>query len=214
MPAISDKQKSQVRALYRKGHSARQIAAHFNVSLDAAYYALRRFQIKRRTSRENNALLFNNKPLSFHVKENLTRQEQELKALGVALYWGEGYKAEKSKGVDFANSDPKMIRVFLSFLRHICGVDEKRLRVYLYCHSQKEVPRLIRYWSNITLIPQTQFSKPYIAKKASIKGKGMPQGLIHIRYFDKKLLNLIRSWIQEYANQSCVGGRAVKYSGL
>lgn len=212
MPAISDEKQNEVETLYQKGYSARQIAEHFHVSLDAAYYALRRFDIKRRTPRENSALLFSNKPLSFHIKTGLSSKERELKTLGTALYWGEGYKTEKSKTVDFANSDPAMIRVFLVFLRKICGIDEKRLRILLYCHNNPSVH--IRYWSAVTSIHERQFTKPYVAERTSIKGKGMPHGLIHVRYSDKKLLDLIRSWIQESAGRYCVDTEVVKRGTL
>lgn len=213
MPTINDDKKIKVTELYKKGHSARQIAEHLGVSINAVYYALRRFSIKRRSVKENNALLFEKKPPSFNVKRNLDTDDEILKALGVALYWGEGYKSEKGQGVDFANSDARMVKIFLHFLREICGVKEDRLRVYLYCHSKRDVPRLISYWSSVTAISPSQFNKPYISKRASKKGKGMPYGLIHVRYSDKKLLILIRSWIGEYAGFR-VGTQVVNEGGL
>ena len=213
MSAIPDAKQAEVTTLYERGLSGREIAEHFGVSVDAVYYALRRFKIKRRTSSENNVIRFNRKQPSFSVKKKLTTTDQVLKALGVALYWGEGYKTEKGKGIDFANSDPLMIQVFLRFLKDICGIDQSKLRVYLYCHSKEEAPKLIRYWSLITGIPREQFTKPYIPKRESKRGMGMRHGLIHIRYNDKKLLILLRSWIGEYAGL-CVGGRAVNYTRL
>lgn len=199
MPTITDRQKEELRGLYyEREYSMRMLAEYFGVSLDAVTYAMRRFNFKLRNKKSASAAAFAHKPLSFKVKNNLTMNDEVLKALGAALYWGEGYKAG-GKGVDFANGDSSMIKVFLRFLREICRVDEKRLRIYVYCHSQKDIPRLIQHWSRITRIPRSQFSKPYVAKRTSIKGRGMPNGLIHIRYSDKKLLHLILSWIQEYA---------------
>ena len=201
MPALADSKKDELARLYAAGNSARRIAAHFDISLDATYYALRRFNIQRRDKKAANAAAFAMKPVSFQLKQNLTAEETELKAHGVALYWGEGYKAAGATGVDFANSDERMIRVFLAFLRRICGVDERKLRIFLYCHDYASAVHHIRYWSRVTKVPKRQFTKPYVAKRASIKGKGMPHGLIHVRYNDKKLLGLIRSWIQEYSDR-------------
>lgn len=85
--------------------------------------------------------------------------------MGTMLYWAEGAKSGKlgkNKIVDFTNSDPKMILVFLYFLREFCGIDEKRLRCLLYCYSNQNVYKLMRYWSKITHIPISQFTKPYI----------------------------------------------------
>ncbi len=56
--------------------------------------------------------------------------ERDLLIAGAALYAGEGSKRDGC--VSFANSDPRMILVFLAWLRHIIDVDERRLRFSLY----------------------------------------------------------------------------------
>ena len=43
--------------------------------------------------------------------------------------------------VDFANSDKDMIIMFMQFLRKVCGVDEKRLRVYSYFYSNQNIEK-------------------------------------------------------------------------
>lgn len=114
------------------------------------------------------------------------------------LYWGEGSKWQGEKIVDFANSDTDMIKVFLRFLREVCVVNEEKLRVYLYCYANQNQESLISYWSEVTKISKKQFSKPYVRKDYDSNKKGkMKYGLVHIRYADKKLLNLIRTWIKE-----------------
>jgi hypothetical protein len=43
-----------------------------------------------------------------------------------------------------------------------------------------------------------QFTKPYVRKDFDKKKEGKKRhGLVHIRYADKKLLDLIRIWINE-----------------
>ena len=101
------------------------------------------------------------------------------------LYWAEGTK--KGDTVDFANSDPKMIKLFMRFLREICGVAESRIRVYLYAFDNQNIVALKRFWSKITHIPLAQFTKPYIRKTdGKTKNQKMPFGMIHIRYNDKR----------------------------
>jgi hypothetical protein len=215
MAALSETKRDEIKQLYyQKGFSARQISEHFSVSLDAVYYAMRRFKMKRRTRTEANAAHFALKPLSFSLRQRLTADEEILKTLGIALYWGEGYKTQKAHGIDFVNSDVRMVLVFLAFLRRVCGIDEKKLRVLLYCHTQSKISAHIRYWSHVTCIPRSQFTKPYVTKRVSKKGQGMPHGLIHLRYSDKKLLDLIRLWIRKSSDQYCVGGRVVNYTSL
>lgn len=92
-----------------------------------------------------------------------------------------------------------MVRVFLSFLRKICSIDESRLRVYLYCYSNQKLLNLIKYWSKVTKIPTSKFTKPYIRKDFQLSKIGkMEKGLIHVRYYDKKLLLEMMNWIEEY----------------
>ena len=53
--------------------------------------------------------------------------DRDLLIAGTALYAGEGAKTDGS--VLFANSDPRMVALFLRFLRRFFDVDESRLRL-------------------------------------------------------------------------------------
>lgn len=193
---------AKVRQLYsEQSKSAREISEQLEVSIDAVYYFLRRHKIPRRTATEQNSLRFKRQPLSFTIKNKLSHFDQELFIAGVMLYWGEGSKWKGETTVDFANSDPQMVVVFVNFLRQICGVNEKRLRCYFYCYQNQNIEKIIRFWSRTTGIPVDQFTKPYVRKdyRPSKVGK-MPYGLIHIRYSDKKLLDMLREWIVAVAS--------------
>ena len=136
MAEISDKNLALIKELYyKKLYSAKEIAQKLHVSIDAVYYFMRHHNLKRRTFSEDNLIRFSKKKASFNLKSKLSKHDKELKIIGAILYWGEGYKAEKSCGIDFANSDPKMIGMFVKFLRNICGVKESKLRVLLYCYQ-------------------------------------------------------------------------------
>jgi len=199
MATISDKNLELIKDFYyKKLYSARKIAQEFRVSIDAVYYFMRRHRLKRRTFSEENKLRFDSKEPSFRVRKALSENEKELKVLGTILYWGEGYKTEKSSGVDFANCDSDMITIFLTFLRKICGIQESKLRVLLYCYSNQNINELVDFWSKTTKISKTQFTKPYIRNDFKTYKIGrMPYGLVHIRYSDKKLLLLIKQWIED-----------------
>ncbi|MEK7507600.1 MAG: hypothetical protein AAB602_00760 [Patescibacteria group bacterium] len=67
-----------------------------------------------------------------------------------------------------------------------------------YCYSDQNVEALKRYWSKITGIPQSRFSKPYVRTDFRKDGRKMKHGLIHIRYGDKKLLLEILRLIEYY----------------
>jgi len=179
--------------------SAQQIADRTGVSIDAVYYAMRKYKIPRRNASENSKILFERKPTSFRIKKKLTQREKDLKRAAIMLYWAEGLKTRGSAGIDFANSDVDMQILFITFLRNICGVDEKRIRIYLYCFDNQDTLKLIQFWSKTLSISTSQFTKPYIRTNYQLEKKHkMPYGLVHIRYMDKKLLWQVLDWIAEY----------------
>ncbi len=214
MAALSIAQQHKAGKLYESGLSTQQVADHFGVGIGAAQYALRRQNIPIRTSAESNQIRFDNKPLSYSIKQNLTPDEERLKLAAVMLYWAEGYKVG-GKSVDFANSDPEMVVIFRKFLSEICGADETRVRCYLYCYEGQDIEAIKQFWSSLLHIPENQFTKTYIKKAAEPgpRGPRMQQGLVHLRYSDKKLLQQILSWIEEYKNK-CVGGGVVNREWL
>ncbi len=190
------------RLYYKKFLSAREIAIKLDVSIDAVYYFMRHHKLKRRTFSEENQIRFVKKQPSFIVKSNLSNRDQELKNIGVALYWGEGSKSKNRWTIDLANSDPSIIKTFLKFLREICGINESKIRVLLYCYANQDVNKLINFWSDLTNIPKRQFTKPYIRMDFKMeKMDKMVYGLIHIRYADKKLFLLIEKWINDLARK-------------
>ena len=195
MPTINPSLYPAIKNLYESGETMATIAKNLNVSVDALTYAIRRMNIPRRSIQKVNALRFAKKAPSFKITLTKTPAEKTIETLGLALYWAEGYKTEKSHGVDFANSDPIMISAFMKFLRTCYNLDKKRLRVLLYCYNDQDTAELIHYWSNLTKIHPSQFSKPYIRENPRQNGRKMKYGLIHIRYADKKLLYDILSRI-------------------
>ena len=107
--------------------------------------------------------------------------DRDLFVAGIALYAGEGSKGRGS--VQFPNSDPRIIVVFLAWLRRFFDVDESRLRVWLYLHENLDLSMAIEYWSTLAGIPPSQFGKPYRAEPdPSIREAKHPLGCPAIRY--------------------------------
>ena len=179
----------------------RSIADLLGVSLDAVIYFMRHFELKRRTFSEISKIKFENKKPSFKEKKINSIYEKELRAIGVMLYWGEGYKTNKSTCVDFANSDPEMIDMFVKYLNNTYELQKSKFRVLLYCYSDQNIKDLIDFWSKLTKIPKNQFTKPYVRKDFRQDGRKMKHGLVHIRYHDKKLLLNIKNYIDFYKNK-------------
>ncbi|MDP8959286.1 MAG: hypothetical protein M3N51_08840 [Actinomycetota bacterium] len=79
---------------------------------------------------------------------------------GVVLYWGEGSKT--SNRLELANSDIRLVQVFLRWLDTL-GVDRKvDLGVQLFLHGGQDAEQLKRWWSSETGIPIGCFIKPFV----------------------------------------------------
>ena len=189
---------NRIKKLYLdEKRTVKGIADTLGISFWKVYALMKKNDIPRRNFSEANYLHYDRCKPKFLINEMPDTSDMHLKIAGVMLYWAEGTK--KGCTVDFANSDPEMIKVFLRFLREICGIAEKRLRAYLYTFSDQNIDELKTYWSKITQIPLSQFTKPYVRKVNShLTDRRMPYGVIHIRYNDKRLLESIKRWINEY----------------
>lgn len=106
---------------------------------------------------------------------------KELLIAGTALYAGEGSKRDGS--VRFANTDPRMVLFFVTWLRRCFTVAEERLRVRLYLHEGLDLEGAVQYWSELTGIPPSQFIKPYRAvADSSIRSNKHPRGCPAVIY--------------------------------
>jgi transcriptional regulator with XRE-family HTH domain len=107
--------------------------------------------------------------------------EREFLVAGVALYAGEGAKTDGT--LKFANTDPRMILFFVTWLRRFYEPDETRLRMRLYLHEGLDIEKASRFWSDLTEIPRSQFTKPYrAASDRSIRTRKHPMGCPAVVY--------------------------------
>jgi len=116
--------------MYVEEHlSAAQIGNSLNISPSRVRRILENQGVQKRSMSEAIIMLnitkFHKAP--FCLKSALSPDENDLKTTGIMLYWGEG--AKTGSAVKFANSNPDMIKVFLLFLRKICGVDEMNTKI-------------------------------------------------------------------------------------
>ncbi len=178
-----------ISSLYHKEHSASEIADKLKIPLHRVYDSLVRQKIPRRDNTAQHRIRFERTPLSFKFREKFTQRQQGLLIAGVMLYFGEGAKTGST--VDFANSDPLTLKIFLRFLREICGINEKRLRLYLYCFADQSPDMLILFWSKSLKVSKKHFTRPYVRKVVKTNQRVMKNGVLHIRYSDKRLLQKI-----------------------
>lgn len=213
MPAIDNKYLLQIQKLYQQGYSVKKIGEKFGYSIHATFYFFRKHNIKRRTNKELGQIFSDNTKPTYQAKNNLTQKEKDLRMAGLMLYWAEGSKWQGETKIDFANSNPEMIKIFLKFLREIYVIQEKKLRVYLYCYENQAPGKLVNFWSGLTKIPKEQFTKPYVRLDYKENKKDrMKYGLVHIRYHDKKLFLHVMDSIQKNINNLTEGTKVVKWA--
>ncbi len=127
---------------------------------------------------------------------NISEIPQRL--LCALIYWCEG--AKTTSKVCFTNSDPQLIATFLRLFRSSFVVDESKLRVLMHLHEYHEEQTQKEFWSNVTDIPLSQFSKTYLKPHTGkVKKQGYP-GCVHVTYHDayvaKQLLFLAESFME------------------
>lgn len=186
----------EVKWLYQEERLGfREVAERMGTRPWRVYRLMRQHSIPRRRGTEQNYATYKYKP-QFSPKQALTTAEERLRVAGTMLYLAEGSK--RHRVVDFTNSDPRLILLFLAFLRRICGIAESRLRAHLYAYADQDIEELHRFWSAQTKISRQQFIKPYVHPLTTNKShRKMSQGLLHIRYSDSRLLELIQRWGSE-----------------
>jgi hypothetical protein len=178
-----------------------QIAEKLLVSPSKVRRILDANNIQRRSISDaiTNIFITKFKKIPFQLKQNLSSEENDLKITGIMLYWGEG--AKNSGSVNFSNSNPEMIKVFLLFLRDICGVDEKRIKILIHTYPDQDYNFLEKFWMTATHIKKENFYRPHthLGKIGSYKNKSL-YGTASISYCDARLLKVILGWIAEYKN--------------
>lgn len=110
-----------------------------------------------------------------------TISRRDLFMLGVALYIGEG---QKNDTVGIINSDPRVITLAMRWLQECYRVPLESFTLAIHLYSDNNRLASLRYWSEQTDIPQSQFGKTQIDlrpnKKGSKRGK-LPHGTAHLR---------------------------------
>ena len=130
--------------------------------------------------------------------------KRDLFVLGLGIYIGEGTKTHSI--VRIINADPKIIKFAVRWFEEACGLSRENFRIRLHLYPDNDVKKCMRFWSNISGIPLTQFQKTYIdirkGKKMFKRGK-LPYGTAHLgiksngkKEFGVFLARRINGWIK------------------
>ena len=197
--------------LRRKGYSIKEISEILNISKSTSstwvkhlnlndkaklrlqkrkilgqYKAMKTRKIKREKIKEE----FKKKAIKSLKKIRMTKELYKL--LCSFLFWTEGGKSSDSY-LFFINSDPNMVKTFITLLRKAFSLDESKLRSLVHIHEYHNEKKILNYWSNITGISLKQFSKSYLKPHTKKRIREGYMGSIRVRYYDYKTICFLKN---------------------
>lgn len=92
-----------------------------------------------------------------------------------ALYWAEGGK----KDFNFTNTDPEMIKVFVSGLEKVLGIPRSSFRVSIRTYEDLDKQKCLAYWAKIVGIEPENIVHVDVLKGK--KGGKLPYGMCRVR---------------------------------
>ncbi len=210
-------------SLRKNGQSYSQIGAALNIPKSTLSIWLKdiklspqaRNKIKSRTNTTAIAKLIKRNKEQTRIaqeKHEATRTEarEEAKKLlndplflvGISLYWAEGYKrgaeGSKWKSIDFANSDPEMIKLMTKFFINYLHIKKEEIRIQIMLHNPKDTALAINFWQKITNLPKKNFIKTcYVISRGSLQkqNKKLQYGTIHLRVNNVHQFFRLIGWI-------------------
>src|SRR3989344_4394382 len=137
----------------------------------------------KKAAREEKVSLIMEKAKKEVEKWSFLQSVETQKVILSMLYWAEGQKLpEKTAPLSFANTDPRLMLLFLTVLRNCYVIDEKRLRVRIYVHWYHNVTETKRFWSKLLGVDLTQFRKTYLKKRGSKSYRKNFMGICFVNY--------------------------------
>jgi hypothetical protein len=132
--------------------------------------------------------------------------EREFLVAGAALYAGEGSKT--GGAVRFANTDPRMMALFMAWLRRFFAIDESRLRVRVYLHEGLDLDAATEFWSTTTGVPISQFRSPYrAAADPTLRHNKHDRGCAYVSYSCSRSLRAVMGLVAALlSSSSCSPG--------
>jgi len=192
--------KERVKGLYSKGFSMMEIAQEIGHSLSGVKYWMDKLNIPRRSRSEANYLKYNPAGDPFKIKKLKTRKDIELFNLGIGLFLGEGTKKTKHH-VILTNTNPKILKLFLKFLKEICGVKNRKIKVALNIFDDVDLKEALSFWRKSLRISRSMFRTSIIRKSRGGTYKNKSKyGTLTIYVSNTKLKKLIDKYCEEVLN--------------
>lgn len=197
--------KTKRRAVFlrKKGYSIKEISQKVNIAVSTSSLWLRRIKLngkarkrleKRkligyyksklswiRKAREENAI---HRTVAENIAKKISSDANHLKTYCALLYWCEGTKNKGNKYVKFTNSDPLLVKTFITIFRKSFSLDENKFRALVHIHEYHNEREIKKFWSKTTNIPLKLFHRSYLKVNTKKRIRRDYKGCIAISYFD------------------------------
>lgn len=125
------------------------------------------------------------------------------KVKALIIWWCEGTKARRDYRwknaylypIEVINTNPKIIKIFLDFLREDMKVAPEKIKGQLQIHEGDHKSNIEKYWSELLNLPLNQFNKTIIRKKGNKVGKN--KGTFKLRVYNKKLFEKLQNMLEK-----------------
>ncbi|TVM02898.1 MAG: hypothetical protein CV087_07980 [Candidatus Brocadia sp. WS118] len=124
--------------------------------------------------------------------------ESKRELIALILWWCEGTKPRRDMRwknaylypIEIINSDPRIIRIFLDYLRDEVKVPFNKLRGQIQIHEGDNREEIEDFWSEVLKIPKVQFNKTIIRPKGNRFRNN--HGTFKLRFYDRKTHELLQ----------------------
>ncbi len=162
-------------------------------------------QLKGAQTRKDTRIAETKEIFDICQKEIGSVSDRDLFMVGVALYWAEGVKEKEyrpSVRVDFANSDPLMVEIFMKWIRTFADIPDSDIKIIIHLHinHKHRIKELENYWLQVTGLQYSNLGSTLYKKhnpKTKRKKTGETyKGLVAIRIKRSTILNRrIQGWV-------------------
>jgi hypothetical protein len=186
--------KEKLMELYQKGFSMQEISNKTGWKYGKVVYLMKKFDIQRRSISEAIYAKWNPNGDPFKIKNLKTKKDFELFNLGIGLFLGEGSKRSKHSVV-LSNTNPKILKLFLRFLKEICGIKNQKVRAALNIFDDVDLEEALNFWQTTVGIPRSMFVTSIIRKSRGGTYKNKSHyGTLTIYTTNIKLKTLLDEW--------------------
>lgn len=94
-----------------------------------------------------------------------------------------------------------MIKIFMFLFRLSFNIDESKFRILMHLHEYHNEEKQKEFWSNLTKIPQSQFTKTYWKPHTKKRKRENYPGCIRVGYYSAHVARQLYAWYNSFAKE-------------